>query len=373
MRRLLKWRRTVRWIITKKQVIVLTLLTMLVGLCTFRKRTTYHYVDENLTSLQHRLKKYQELTTEVCPEDDNDQFCDAPCWNGVPFREPNFILAPNCTEHSKRNILIYIYSRPGNRKERATMRTSFINQNSKDYLSNYLASLMFVVGIPQNKTEGATKQLQMDLKREYDQHGDILQIDIPDVYFNLGFKGLGALKYISQCGTSLKHVVKLDDDSLDFIEFKTVYSTINSIIQLKYENYNYILCLHAFYNVIVHAPKYKEHWETSFTQYFSRHFPTYCFGNKGIFMTRQAAVSLYQAAKGRRVFHIDDVYITGLLRRRACVSLVDWSNMIDFFLQVALCSLDFISETHSYEVISRYIDRHESTNLSAFLYWFFDK
>ena len=63
-----------------------------------------------------------------------------------------------------------------------------------------------------------------------------------------------------------------------------------------------------------------------------------------------AFAELYEAAKDRRVFHLDDVYVTGLLRQRACLNLIDSSSPFQIFVNIlyrmgtGICSVFYFDQ-----------------------------
>ena len=359
-RRIRTWRRNHPEIFIKIELALLAFFVFLVGLANYQQRTDYHYADQDFTNFISEKEHFQQLSAKLCPKEKRNNVCDTPCWNGVPYQEPEFLVTPDCTKYSKTEVLIYIYSRPGNRASRDVMRASFHDVYFKKKYSNLTASLVFVVGTTYGIRE-KLNDVELVIKHEQGHYGDMLQIDIPDNYTNLAFKGLGAFKFIIKCGKSIKHIVKLDDDPTDPIDFRTVFRTIAKIGRYQNETYNRIICLHVFYNVVVHEPKEKKRWEASFQQYFKRRFPPYCYGNSGIFMDRQVAVALYKAARGRRVYHIDDVYITGLLRERACIPFDDWSSVRYVIEQTYRRFMQFLGQTHAYEFISKDMYRNRGS------------
>ena len=226
-------------------------------------------------------------------------------------------------------------------KERHALREIFYRE-----FSNYQSSikLVFVIGTKKN----GTVLTQMMLQSELSAHNDILQIDIEDTYTNLGFKALGIFKFL-EIDKTIQMLVKVDDDSPEILSTLKKY-----IVKLSNEDRiilsNAVICGHSIHNALAFESKLKKNWETTMQQYYTTFFPSFCEGSGGIYISRQTAFKLYEAAKDRRVFHLDDVYVTGLLRQRACLNLIDSSSPFQIFVNIlyrmgtGICSVFYFDQ-----------------------------
>lgn len=241
--------------------------------------------------------------------------CRSPWWNGPKAFIPHPVLEPRCQDYLVKSLIIYVYSATYNFERRAWIRQSF-----EYHFTDHTAGILFVVG-QQNEVDPDSESL---LLKEHSQHGDILTLNVTDAYYMLGYKGLGALAWLEKCGQWPSVYCKIDDDWPAVLG--NVYVVYQSFIQQPDAGDAYecsILCLWRLRRIIVHEWKRKKSWEVSINEYKEKYFPDYCYGSAATFISYRVAQRLLIASLDANVFKIDDVYITGLLRQKACVAIKD--------------------------------------------------
>jgi len=305
-------------------VIVLYSLSSFIALLCYNARgKTYVYLFGSIHSRWYdaKLAKITEEGEKMCPTN-NRGFCKTPCWNGTPYQEPEFLITPNCTEYSARQALLYVYSTLENFHRRQKIRLLFKRGVQKE--SSLTFSLVFVVGVPTNM---ALEESTAAIKKEQKLYGDMMQITIPDTYTNLGYKGLAVFKWVQQCGEMTQFLSKLDDNTPVIIDMDLVFWGLRTMKEKAHMVQKSLVCMWPLYDYHAYEQKFKLKWDNSFTQYYPTKFPIFCQGKEGMFMTRQAAFSLYKAARGVPMYHTDDAYIAGMLRERACLEIINWGSL----------------------------------------------
>ena len=121
--------------------------------------------------------------------------------NPHPFEyiyNPEFSI---CKPSDTIDILTYVHTSPGNYKRRLTLRETWAR---RAMFKN--TRIVFMMG----KTE--EKEIVEMLKLEASIYNDIVQEDYHDSYRNLTYKGVQAMKWISEYCPQAKFILKVDDD-----------------------------------------------------------------------------------------------------------------------------------------------------------------
>ena len=150
--------------------------------------------------------------------------------------------------------------------------------------------------------------LQINVTKESEIHGDILQEDFIDSYANLTVKSLMLLKWFSQsCYNQVPYVLKTDDDV--YINLKNLHrvASLNKKNKLLLGT---LICgatpIRDPYNKWF-APKY---------MYAKKRYPNYLSGTAYL-MSKSVASLLYQNSVKNSVkmpvFHMEDIFITGIV------------------------------------------------------------
>lgn len=196
-----------------------------------------------------------------------------------------------------------------------------------DLIKRLQSQVIFLVGQPQPQQANATQQL---LVEESAAFGDMLQEDFVDTYNNLTLKSLMLLKWINAFNADanrVKFVMKCDDDTFlnlpnlmhvllggtvpiyeDTLKLYTGGSLQqrnsmevggSSLMGFLFRNAKPIRDVTSKW----YAPKY---------MYRKRIFPNYLSGTGYVIEATRTAKDLYKAALHTPIFHLEDVYVTGL-------------------------------------------------------------
>ena len=226
----------------------------------------------------------------------------------VNFHNFSYLINPEhelCSNYGNNEnrlfLLIYVHSTPSNYKRRIIIRETWSNKN---IFSNI--RIVFMTGLS-NETQ--TNEL---LKLESSIYKDIVQEDFVDSYKNLTYKGIMAMKWISEYCSSAPFVLKIDDDMI--VNTFYLVKHLNTLIEQRELNKRTIICyLHGHMKVI----RVKESkWYLSKEEFENEYFKKYCSGSAYI-LTGDLPKLMYQLSFHVRFFWVDDYYMTGLLARAA--------------------------------------------------------
>lgn len=127
-------------------------------------------------------------------------------------------------------LLIYVHTSPKNYKRRLSIRETWAKRSMFRDIR-----VVFMMG----QTE--EKDVQQIIDLEFNMYNDIVQENFADSYRNLTYKGVMAMKWISEYCSHAKYVLKTDDDIITntFIILRHLYSLSKHSIYSK----NSIMCL----------------------------------------------------------------------------------------------------------------------------------
>lgn len=162
------------------------------------------------------------------------------------------------------------------------------------------AAVIFLLGHVGNESS----PLQVNVTHESDLYGDILQEDFIDSYANLTVKSLMLLKWFNKTCHKVPYVLKTDDD---------VYLNLANLVKLVSQNTKSSLLMGT---LICGAAPIRDPYNKWFApkyMYDKKRYPNYLSGTAYL-MSRSVAATLYEAAlQPTPVFHMEDIYITGIL------------------------------------------------------------
>lgn len=149
-----------------------------------------------------------------------------PVFNNVKsFRYP--IEIQPCREgnvHGFPRLFVAIISAPSNLIKRDIIRKTWLSDLQTQSDSGSLVNLVgfgFIVG----RTNERETQLKMD--SESSTYGDILQIDMVDVYYNQTLKVVGLVNWINDHCSHVDFILKVDDDV--YVNTRNLISVIKSL------------------------------------------------------------------------------------------------------------------------------------------------
>ena len=213
--------------------------------------------------------------------------------------ENNFLIVPKgvCDNDTKHFLLlIVVTSAAQNGQKRDAIRRSW----GRDVLAfNQQIKLIFLVGVQANDV------IQNEVKKEHEQFGDVLQASFVDTYTNLTLKSLYMLKYFSKtCSDHVQYLMKVDDD---------MYINVQEVKNLVMENTNVNLLtgfMHCGAPPMTYGKWYAPTYMLSDIE--GSVYPNFLSGTAYL-MSNTTADILYRTSMITPVFHLEDVYVTGIL------------------------------------------------------------
>ena len=182
-----------------------------------------------------------------------------------------------------------------NFQERQTIRESW----ASEAVSLPQTKVIFLLGT----TGNLPNDLQSNVARESGIHDDILQEDFIDSYANLTVKSLMLLKWFNKSCKNVSYVLKTDDDA--YINLKNLHNLVT-----KNKKTSLLMGTLICGNTPIRDP-YNKHFSPKY-MYDNTYYPNYLLGTAYL-MSRSITSKLYEAALETQVFHMEDVFITGIL------------------------------------------------------------
>lgn len=217
--------------------------------------------------------------------------------NPHPFR---YLL--NCESLCRKTqdlfLLVYVHTAPDHYKRRMVIRQTWGNTEQ------YSVAIRVVFFTGSRDSTGVQRALQF----ESEQYGDVVQEDFLDTYRNLTYKGIAALKWISNYCPTARFVLKTDDDI-----FVNMFTLIRHLEHARpkpgqTEIRGLIMCLVWNGMPVMRSGK----WMVSKEEWKEDTYPTYCSGS-AFTLSTDVAIALHNVSYHVPFFWVDDFYITGLL------------------------------------------------------------
>ncbi|XP_060074615.1 beta-1,3-galactosyltransferase 1-like [Ylistrum balloti] len=188
-------------------------------------------------------------------------------------------------------------------KQRSVIRNtwgSIVHNNNK-------VKLLFFLGNP-NDTK-----IQRAILNESEHYHDIVQDNFMDSYRNLTLKSIFILKWTSKFCVNTSYVLKADDDM--FINVPYLINYLNST-----EKRNAVIGQRIALSKPIRNKTSK--WYTSEKMYRDKYYPYYTSGTSYV-ISGDILTKLYQSTFTEPFFWLEDVYITGLCRKRIKADIID--------------------------------------------------
>ena len=219
-------------------------------------------------------------------------------------------------------LVIYIHSAPDHFSRRTTIRKSW---GDVSYY-NVTVRRVFILGLPSPSTPGTSGDdvIQDRIGTEAVEHGDIVQMDFVDSYYNLTYKAVSALKWISRYCSRTRFVMKADDDA--FVNLFTVLNNLTSIVVKQSDktqpgwayaddanssSRGLLLCNLWSREAVARTGK----WKLSESVWSIRTWPDFCQGIAFV-MSIDVVLAMHNASYHVPFLWLDDVYITGFVPLR---------------------------------------------------------
>ncbi|ESN94126.1 hypothetical protein HELRODRAFT_123616, partial [Helobdella robusta] len=197
--------------------------------------------------------------------------------------------------------IVYVHTAPDNYKKRLLIRETWGNS----IYHIHPIKVLFFIGLPKSPNENATINMQSAIDLESDTYGDIIQEDYTDDYHNLTYKGVGAMKWVSEHCSHARFIIKIDDDVMMNIFLLFHYLDSRNITSST------IVCFVWDSMPVMRESK----WKVEVEDYPDDLYPRYCSGSAFI-VTSDLAQKLYNTSHYVPFFWVDDVYLTGFIPKK---------------------------------------------------------
>lgn len=148
--------------------------------------------------------------------------------------------------------------------------------------------------------------LQDDVREEWEKYGDLIVDDLRESYLNLTVKTLRMLKWVLHNCSQAKYLIKMDDDV--FLHMPKLLTFLLS----QPGGYNpKLIAGHRYNGVKVDRDPWSK-WFTPKSAYRAEKFPPFVAGFCYV-LGMQAAQELYDAGMQLSLFHLEDVFLTGIV------------------------------------------------------------
>lgn len=177
------------------------------------------------------------------------------------------------------------------------------------------------------------KAEQNKIKREAKVYGDIYQVEFIDSYRNLTLKSLSILNFVSSRCSNARFVAKIDEDMYVNIPLllsklraqkKMFISGISSIRESNVTIYNATIPPFVYGYLFSKASPHRSRdskWYTSWTEFKYKFYPDYVSGT-AYAMSGSAALRLFSFCFQIPLFWMEDIFVTGICRMAANISLI---------------------------------------------------
>lgn len=243
-----------------------------------------------------------------------------------PVRDPDslriLIDEPDLCEparHPHLRILHYVHSAPGNFQRRSFIRHTW---SSPHLYPRLRMATVFFVGRPMSKER---PDVQARILEESRAHGDLVQVDFEENYYHLTYKSVAALNWIHKRCLRADYVLKTDDDA-----FVDPFRLVDILLLGAGPPFpeDGIHC-HAYHKFGPHRDPHSK-WFVSTEEYPWDVYPDFCPGLAMYFPT-SVVPKLLSCTSAVPFLKLDDVYLTGLLRHKAGVKLVNLGDHVNIY------------------------------------------
>lgn len=226
--------------------------------------------------------------------------------------DTRIIIKPPCNA----TFLIWIItSYAGDPSARSALRRAYV----KEELQTLGIERIFLLGKLNDHDKKRTHVSQEALLDESRRFNDILQGDFLDTYKNLTFKHLMGLQWATNNCKHVRYIMKMDDDII--VNIYDLLEKLHSGIIEKDSLAGYIMK-----NMVpVREPANK--WYVSQTEYADNIYPDFVSGWLYITNSQVTSQLINYAESFHKYFWIDDVFVTGILRKGLNIKVQDISKI----------------------------------------------
>ncbi|XP_077970604.1 uncharacterized protein LOC120328290 [Styela clava] len=202
-------------------------------------------------------------------------------------------------------MLFVVKSAPSYEENRISVRNTW---GSSSNSNKYGIFVLFVIG----KTNDET--VNINLRKENQKFGDILQCNFLDEYHALPIKVLSTFRWILEQELNVKFVTMTDDDCLVNLPRMQYFIDANVTTDPDYQKKVY--CgLKLLHDGKPHREETK--WALTIEQYSGDYFPTFCHGGLWTLSPRlMKGIYCLSEITDFSDFFLEDVLLTGILREK---------------------------------------------------------
>ncbi|XP_037033177.1 beta-1,3-galactosyltransferase 1-like [Bradysia coprophila] len=218
----------------------------------------------------------------------------------------NVSICKSSAVGSSSSIVIIVHTARSHFMERHAIRETW---GSIKLYKGWKFHLVFLLGTDPTGND----ELDLSLRDEYRQYGDMVMGNFVDSYKNLTYKHLMGYKWVMSFCSDAKLVLKTDDDM--FVDIFQLVEVM--LVELVYSN-NAYACLNMKGNKPIRSVD--NVWYVSEDLYSGEEYPEFCSGTAYLMKT-QVAAKIFSVSNQTKFFWIDDVYVTGILREHYSIQM----------------------------------------------------
>lgn len=209
-------------------------------------------------------------------------------------------------------LLVIVCSAVRNFEARHAIRRTWGRNDTKND-----AKVLFLLGELEG---GLNNTIQEYVDLEVELYGDIIQERFVDSYVNLTIKSLFLLQWFTNhCDfksekVTTKYLLKTDDDM--YLNIDTLMTAVRAKSRKLHLLMGNLIC-----NAIPIKDPYNK-WYVPQYMFGGKTYPNYLSGT-GYLMDRLTARKLFQSSFNIPIFHLEDIYITGILAAKARIKPED--------------------------------------------------
>lgn len=227
--------------------------------------------------------------------------------------------------------LVVVYSAADHFAEREAVRHTWGNASLQRGFK-----LGFLLGKP------SRYDIQHNIIAEGDRHGDIIQGNFTDTYYNLTLKSVTMVHWAAKFCPDAKYVLKIDDDMM-----LNIWSFTSTLKRLERETaeQNTIWGRLAKKLIPIRNPWFK--WHVPVSMYPRDRFPDFVFG-RGYLISNGSVGLMYRTSATVPFIYLEDVFMTGLVAEKAEIRRVRELGFKPSYTEFEPCSWRKIITTHGY-------------------------
>ncbi|CAN0338615.1 beta-1,3-galactosyltransferase 2 [Lampetra fluviatilis] len=222
--------------------------------------------------------------------------------NDVPMESQNFayiLNEPNKCMPSHPFLVLLISSVPAQLDARQAIRETWGNES---LVPGIVIKRLFLLGAA--PAEAGSLHVQSLLEEESRRHGDLLQQNFVDTYYNLTLKTMMGLHWVSEHCSDVAYVMKTDSDMFVNVEFLVSTVLKPELHQPSLPDY------FTGYLMRGYSPNRnpESKWYMPVEVYPGERYPTFCSGT-GYVLSGTLAARVYRVSLTIRRLHLEDVYV----------------------------------------------------------------